>query len=61
VLAAERENGLRTDSCELGGGYLKTNAGRGHESFLPEDWTSLHLDIARHRGLKRLAASLYEP
>jgi hypothetical protein len=25
------------------------------------DWTSLHLDVlARDRGLKRLAASLYE-
>lgn len=61
VLAIEGESGLRIDSCELCGGYLKTYAGRGNESFLLEDWTSLHLDIiARDRGLKRLAPSLYE-
>jgi FdhE protein len=61
VLAIEGENGLRIDSCELCGGYLKTYAGRANESFLLEDWASLHLDfIARDRGLKRLAPSLYE-
>jgi len=57
----EGESGLRLDSCELCGGYLKTYEGSGNESFLLEDWTSLHLDIlARDRGLKRLASSLYE-
>jgi len=61
VLIVEGENGLRIDSCELCGGYLKTYEGRGNESFLLEDWTSLHLDIiARDRGLKRLASSLYK-
>jgi FdhE protein len=61
VLTIEGENGLRIDSCELCNGYLKAYEGRGYESFLLEDWTSLHLDIiARDRGLKRLAASLYE-
>jgi FdhE protein len=61
VLVIEGENGLRIDCCELCGGYLKTYEGRGNESFLLEDWTSLHLDIvARDRGLKRLASSLYE-
>lgn len=35
--------------------------GEGSEGVLLADWTSLHLDvIARDRGLKRLAASLYE-
>ncbi len=57
----EGESGLRLDSCELCGGYLKTYEGSGNESFLLEDWTSLHLDIlARDRGLKRLASSFYE-
>jgi FdhE protein len=61
VLVMEGENGLRIDSCELCGGYLKTYEGNGNESFLLEDWTSLHLDIlARDRGLKRLASSLYQ-
>lgn len=61
VLMIEGENGLRIDSCELCGGYLKTYEGQGNESFLLEDWTSLHLDIiARDRGLNRLASSLYE-
>jgi FdhE protein len=61
VLTIEGENGLRIDSCDLCGAYLKAYEGRGHESFLLEDWTSLHLDIiARDRGLKRLASSLYE-
>ena len=57
----EEEPGLRIDSCELCGGYLKTYQGSGNKSFLLKDWTSLHLDIlARDRGLKRLASSLYE-
>ena len=61
VLTIEGENGLRIDSCDLCGGYLKGYDGRGYESFLLEDWASLHLDIiARDRGLKRLASSLYE-
>jgi FdhE protein len=42
-------------------GYLKTYIGGGSEALLLADWTSLHLDlIAQDRGLKRLAASLYE-
>ncbi len=41
-------------------GYLKTYDGEGSENVLLADWTSIHLDvIARDRGLKRLAASLY--
>ena len=61
VLIIEGENGLRIDSCDLCGGYLKGYEGQGYESFLLEDWTSLHLDIvARDHGLKRLASSLYE-
>jgi FdhE protein len=60
VLTIEGENGLRIDCCDLCGGYLKAYEGRGYESFLLEDWASLHLDIiARDRGLKRLASSLY--
>ena len=61
VVAIERENALRIDCCGSCGGYLKTYDGGRDESFLLEDWTSLHLDIiARDRGLKRLASSLYE-
>ena len=61
VLTIEGENGLRIDCCDLCGGYLKAYAGQENESFLMEDWASLHLDIiARDRGLKRLATSLYE-
>lgn len=61
VLTIEGENGLRIDCCDLCGGYLKAYEGQGCESFLLEDWASLHLDImARDRGLKRLASSLYE-
>jgi len=61
VLAIEGEGGLRIDYCEACGGYLKTYNGEGNEGWLLADWTSLHLDIlARDRGLKRLAASLYE-
>jgi FdhE protein len=61
VLDVEGEGGLRIDYCESCRGYLKTYNGVGHETILLADWTSLHLDvIARDRGLKRLAGSLYE-
>ena len=57
----ESEECLRIDYCECCGGYIKTYNGSGSESMLLADWTSLHLDIiARDRGMKRLAASLYE-
>jgi FdhE protein len=60
-LSVEGEGGLRIDYCEHCDGYLKTYSGKGNETFLMADWTSLHLDIlARDRGLKRVAASLYE-
>ena len=61
ALAVEDEAGLRIDYCDVCSGYLKTYDGEGSESVLLADWTSLHLDmIARDRGLKRLAASLYD-
>jgi FdhE protein len=61
VLAIEGEGGLRVDYCDACKGYLKTYDGQGNEEVLLADWTSLHLDLlARDRGLKRLAASLYE-
>ena len=61
VVAVEGEGGLRIDYCETCRGYLKTYDGEGNEGVLLADWTSLHLDvIARDRGLKRLAASLYD-
>jgi len=61
VMALEGEGGLRIDYCQACSGYLKTYNGNGDEDVLLADWTSLHLDIAaRDRGLKRLAASLYE-
>ena len=57
----EGEPGLRIDHCESCGGYLKTYDGQGDEALLLADWSSLHLDLIAHdRGLKRLAASLYE-
>ena len=57
----EGEPGLRIDHCEACGGYLKTYDGHGNETLLLSDWSSLHLDLIAHdRGLKRLAASLYE-
>ena len=60
-VAIEGEAGLRIDHCESCGGYLKTYDGQGNESLLLSDWSSLHLDLIAHdRGLKRLAASLYE-
>lgn len=60
VLIVDGEGGLRIDYCERCRGYLKTYSGEGSEHVLLADWTSLHLDvIARDRGLKPLAASLY--
>jgi FdhE protein len=60
-VAIEGEPGLRIDHCESCGGYLKTYDGQGHEALLLSDWSSLHLDLIAHdRGLKRLAASLYD-
>jgi len=57
----EGEPGLRIDHCESCGGYLKTYNGEGDETLWLSDWSSLHLDLIAHdRGLKRLAASLYE-
>ena len=61
ALAIEGEKYLRIDYCQSCRGYLKTYDGQGSETFFLADWTSLHLDvIARDRGLKRLANSLYE-
>ena len=61
VVAIEGEAGLRIDYCGACRGYLKTYSGEGNEHVLLADWTSLHLDmLARDRGLKRCAASLYE-
>jgi len=61
VVAVEGEGGLRIDFCEACKGYLKTYDGQGNEAVLLADWTSLHLDLlALDRGLKRMAASLYE-
>jgi FdhE protein len=60
-LAIEGEPGFRIDWCESCKGYLKTHVGEGNEGLLLADWTSLHLDVIAHdRGLKRLAASLYD-
>jgi FdhE protein len=57
----EAEPSLRIDHCEACCGYLKTYDGQGDESLWLSDWSSLHLDLIAHdRGLKRLAASLYE-
>ncbi len=57
----EGEPVLRIDHCESCGGYLKTYDGQGDETLWLSDWSSLHLDLIAHdRGLKRLAASLYE-
>jgi FdhE protein len=61
ALSIEGEAYLRIDYCESCSAYLKTYVGEGNESLLLADWTSLHLDIiARDRGLKRLANSLYQ-
>ena len=52
---------LRIDYCEICGGYLKTYAGEDTETPLLADWMSIHIDIlARDRGLRRCAGSLYE-
>ena len=60
TVTIEGESALRIDYCEACGGYLKTYNGEGSESVFLADWTSIHLDvIARDRGLKRLAASMY--
>jgi FdhE protein len=60
-LSVQGEAGLRIDSCDSCRGYLKTYDGAGNESLLLADWTTLHLDLlAQDRGLKRMAASLYE-
>jgi FdhE protein len=60
-VSIEGEPGLRIDHCESCGGYLKTYDGQGNETLWLSDWSSLHLDLIAHdRGLKRLAASLYE-
>ena len=62
AVAVEGEGGLRIDYCETCSGYLKTYDGEGDESLLLADWSSLHLDLIAHdRGLKRLAASLFDP
>jgi FdhE protein len=61
IVTVEGEGGLRIDYCESCRGYLKTYNGEGNEAVMLVDWTSIHLDvIARDRGLKRLAASMYE-
>ena len=61
ALAIEGEKYLRIDYCQFCRAYLKTYDGEGDETLFLADWTSLHLDvIARDRGLKRLASSLYE-
>jgi FdhE protein len=57
----EAEPALRIDYCPECSGYLKTYLGEGEESLLLADWTTLHLDLlARQRGLKREATSLYD-
>jgi FdhE protein len=61
ALAIEGDKDLRIEYCESCRAYLKTYNGEGGESLFLADWTSLHLDvIARDRGLKRVANSLYE-
>jgi len=61
AVTVEGEWGLRIDYCEACRGYLKTYNGQGDEQVLLADWTSLDLDVvARDRGLKRLATSLYD-
>ena len=61
VLAVEGERELRIDYCNSCSGYLKTYDGKGSESVMLADWTSLHLDLlAQDRGLRRLATSLYD-
>lgn len=60
-VTVEGEPALRIDHCASCGGYVKTYNGQTDEELLLSDWSSLHLDvIAQDRGLKRLAASLYD-
>ena len=60
-IKADGEPELRIDFCEACRGYLKTYEGRGEESLLLADWTSLHLDLLAHqRGLRREGTSLYD-
>lgn len=61
ALEVEGDDRLRIDTCDSCGGYLKTYAGKGEESAMLADWTTLHLDVlALERGLKRVGASLYD-
>jgi FdhE protein len=61
ALGLEGERQMRIDYCDSCLGYLKTYDGEGSESVLLRDWTSFHLDVlARDRGLRRMADSLYE-
>lgn len=61
VISLEGEAGLRIDACEACRGYVKTLNGPADEELLLADWTSLHLDVlAKERGLKRMAGSLFE-
>ena len=61
IVAVQGEGGLRIDWCPACRGYLKTYAGRGDETLMLSDWSSLHLDLAaRDRGLVRMAESLFE-
>jgi FdhE protein len=61
ALAIEGEKHLRIDYCQSCRAYLKTYDGTGSENLFLADWTSVYLDIiARDRGLKRSADSLYE-
>jgi FdhE protein len=61
ALAIEGEKYLRIDYCQSCRAYLKSYTGEGSEPLFLADWSSFHLDIiARDRGLKRLAGSLYE-
>jgi FdhE protein len=61
VVAVDGEAGLRIDYCETCRAYLKTYDGAADAPFFLSDWTSLHLDVvAQDRGLRRLAASVYD-
>jgi FdhE protein len=61
AIAVEGLGGLRIDYCDQCRGYLKTYHGEGSELIFLADWTSIQLDIiALDRGLKRVAASVYE-
>ena len=64
TMVVDGESGLRIDHCPSCRGFIKTYDGRSEdqsESLFLSDWSSLHLDLlAVDRGLKRLAASLYE-